>query len=164
MAAYFRDQGLGTAIAATAISLNAIFTGIGALAWGWAVERVPVRYVFAGVALSMMAAAAMLVLADTPGTGLASASLFGISVGGILVLPPVAYANYFGRANLGAIRGATEPLITLGQAAGAVLSGAIFESSGTYRLAFLIFVALAAITMVGLLWATPPHRRRPPGL
>jgi MFS family permease len=161
LAAYLRDQGLGTVIAASAISLNAIFTGIGALAWGWAVERYPVRYVFACVALCMAVAAGMLFFADTTGKALASAALFGLSLGGILVVPPVAYANYFGRASLGAIRGTTEPFISLGQAAGAVLSGAIFDVTGTYRIAFLSFVTLAAITMAILLWATPPVRRGP---
>ena len=57
--AYFLDQGLGVGISAASLSLNAVFTGVGSLFWGWLVDRVPVRYTYAGVAL-MMAVALML--------------------------------------------------------------------------------------------------------
>ena len=52
-AAYFRDQGLGAAIAATSISLNAIFLGLGSVVWGWLLDKVPARTALAGVALMM---------------------------------------------------------------------------------------------------------------
>ena len=38
--------------------------------------------------------------------GAVAAALFGFGIGGMLTLLPIAWADYFGRANYGAIRGA----------------------------------------------------------
>ena len=154
--AYFIDQGLGVAISTVSISLNAVFTGVGSIAWGWLVERVPVRYTYAGVALLMTAALALFTIADTPVEALVAASMFGGAVGGILVVPVVAYADYFGRRSLGAIRGVTEPFVSLGQAIGAVFSGLIFDFTGSYHYAFAILAGLGFATMFLLLLAKPP--------
>ncbi len=160
-AAYFRDQGLSAAVAASAISLNAVFAGMGSLVWGWTCERAPVRFVFASVAIVMASASALFVIADTPVEALLFASLFGFGVGGILVLPSVAFADYFGRRSLGTIRGVTEPFVSLGQAIGAVLSGAIFDMTGSYHIAFFTFAVLAALTAGLLMLARPPIRAMP---
>ena len=156
--AYFRDQGMGAAVAGLAISFNAAFTGIGSIAWGWLVERVPVRYGLAGVALFMATASALFITADSTWEALAYSALFGFGIGGILAIPPVAYANYFGRRSLGTIRGVTEPFTSFGQAIGALLAGAIFDITGSYSNAFITFAILGVITMLFLLMAKPPRR------
>ena len=91
--AYFIDQELGVAISALSISFNAAFTGIGSLIWGWLVERVSVRYCYAAVAVVMVVALFLFPSVNTVWQALLVASLFGVSVGGILVVPAVAYAN-----------------------------------------------------------------------
>ena len=116
------------------------------------------RYVFAAVALVMAAASALFLKVDSSAEALAIASLFGFGVGGIIVLPPVAFADYFGRPSLGAIRGVTEPFVSLGQAIGAVFSGVIFDVTESYGAAFLTFAALSALTILVLLAARPPVR------
>jgi len=63
--AYFLDQGLGVGVSAASLSLNAVATGVGSLFWGWLVDRVPVRYGYAGVALTMAVALSLFPLADT---------------------------------------------------------------------------------------------------
>ena len=75
------------------------------------------------------------------------ASLFGTALGGMLVVPSVAMADYFGRASLGTIRGFTEPFVSFSQAIGALLSGIIFDITGSYDYAFytLSIVAMVAI-------------------
>ena len=155
--AYVRDQGLAASIAASAIICNAIFTGLGSLAWGWGAEKAPVRYVFAAVALVMAITIALLVTANTTAEILIYSSCFGFGIGGILVVPPVAFADYFGRSSLGAIRGVTEPFTSLGQAIGAVVSGAVFDVTGSYHLAFMIFAVLSGLTIILLLLARPPR-------
>jgi len=155
--AYFIDQGLGIAISTVSISLNAVFTGVGSIAWGWLVERVPVQYTYSAVALLMTAALALFTIADTPVEALVAASMFGVSVGGILVVPVVAYADYYGRRSLAAIRGVTEPFVSLGQAIGAVFSGLIFDSTGSYHYAFASLAVLGFATMNVLLVAKPPR-------
>jgi sugar phosphate permease len=160
-AAYFRDRGLSAGVAAAGLSLNAIFAGIGGVFWGWLSERVPVRYAFAAVALVMAVSSALFLSVSSSGEALAVAALFGFSLGGVVVLPSVAFADYFGRSSLGTIRGVTEPFASLGQAVGAVLSGAIYDITGSYHAAFLTFATLSALTILTLLIAKPPTRSQP---
>ena len=157
IAAYFRDQDLSAAVAASALSLNAVFTGVGSIMWGRIIEKVPVRFVFAAVALVMAIASVMFITADTAVEALLYSCLFGLSIGGILVVPPVAFADYFGRRSLGAIRGVTEPFASLGQAFGVLLSGVVFDATGSYQIAFFTFASFGAATVVIMLLAKPPR-------
>ena len=155
--AYFVDQGLSKATADIAIILSAVGAAFGALAWGWMSEKIPVRYVFAVVALLMAISIALFAAVDTAAEAYGYAFLFGAAVGGIIVVPPIAYADYFGRQSLGAIRGVTEPFVALGQAIGSVLSGAVYDITGTYQGAFLAYAALGAAVILLLLLAKPPQ-------
>lgn len=156
--AYFLDQGLGVGVSAATLSLNAVFTGVGSLFWGWLVDRVPVRYTYAGVAFMMAVALVLFPLANTTVEALIVASIFGAAVGGILVVPVVAYADYFGRRSLSAIRGVTEPFVSLGQAIGALFSGIIYDLTGSYKDAFLVLAILGFATIAMLLLTRPPKR------
>ena len=158
LAAYLRDQGLNAAFAGVGISLNAAFLGLGSLFWGWMTERFPPRYVLAGVAISVGVASALFIIAGSTVEILVYAVLFGFGVGGLLSVPPVGYADYFGRRSLGAIRGVTEPLTTFGQAIGAVASGVIYDFTDSYRLAFMAFAVMGGLATVLVLFARPPRR------
>ena len=159
--AYFVDQGLSKATADVAIILSAVGAAFGTLAWGWMSEKMPVRYVFAAVALLMAISIALFTTVDTAAEAYGYAFLFGAAVGGIIVVPPVAYADYFGRQSLGAIRGVTEPFVALGQAIGSVLSGVVFDATGTYQSAFLAYSVLGISVMLLLLLAKPPSAKPP---
>ncbi len=157
--AFFRDQGLDAGIAALAVSVNAMSTGAASLVWGWLADRAPVRYVFAAVAVLMTAGVALVANADTVVEALVYSSMLGASIGGILVVPPVAFANYFGRSSIGVIRGVTEPFASGGQALAVLFSGIIFDWRGSYHAAYLTFAVLGAVTALILLFTRPPRRR-----
>ena len=157
-AAYLRDLGLGQTTATLGITLNAAFLGIGGLAWGWIAERAPARFVMAAVAATMALGAALFATVDNSAQALIYSALFGFGLGGMLSVPPVAYADYFGRRSLGVIRGVTEPFSTLGQAVGAALMGLVFDVGGDYAPAFVGFAAIGALTALAVLVAKPPKK------
>ena len=149
-AAFFQDQGLSTLTAGIGISLNAIFLGISSLFWGRIVERVPARFVMAAIALNLAIGAFLFTLTDTAAEALIFSAFFGFGLGGMLVVPPVAYADYFGRPALGTIRGITEPFTTLGQAVGVMIPGLIFDFVGASYLPFFVgagFVGVVAAVL-----------------
>ena len=158
-AAFFQDQGLGAVTAGVSISLNAIFLGISSLVWGRIVERVPARFVMAAVALNLAIGAFLFTLTDSTVEALAFSALFGFGLGGMLVVPPVAYAVYFGRSSLGTIRGITEPFTTLGMAVGVMIPGLIFDFvGGASYLPFFYGAGIVGIlAMVASLFATKPN-------
>lgn len=153
-----RSKGIDLALSQLSIVVNAAGTGIGSLLWGRVVEKMRVSYTYAIVALVMALACGIFVVADTVLLTYLAAGLFGVAVAGILVVPPVAYANFFGRQSLGTIRGVTEPFTSLGQAIGAVASGLVFHiTDGSYVIAFIIYTALGVLTAAALLLARPPR-------
>ena len=176
-AAFFRDQGLGALIAGVGISFNAIFLGVGSIVWGRIVEKVPVRFVMAAVALVMAIASFLFTTTNTAAEALAYSALFGFGLGGMLTLPPVAYADYYGRRSLGTIRGITEPFTTFGQTVGVMIPGIVFDgimipgvvfdfipsiifdfiSSGSYMPFFFAAGSVGILTALISLFATQPR-------
>ena len=161
LAAYLRDQGLGVALAGVGLSLNAVFMGAGSLCWGWLVEKFPDRYVLAGVAAAVGGSVALFLTVNSVAEALIYSGLFGFAVGGMLSVPPVAYANYYGRRSLGAIRGVTEPFTTLEQAVGAVVAGLVYDFTQSYQMALVAFAILGGLTTVFVLFARPPGQPPP---
>ena len=82
------------------------------------------------------------------------AFIFGIALGGLLVLPPVVLADIFGKENIGAIRGYSEPFVSAGQAFGGITAALIYDFSGSYQLTFPIFTVVAIIAAI-LIIASP---------
>ena len=158
-----RSRGIELSLAQLSIVVNAAGTGLGSILWGRVVELLRVSHTYAIVALVMALALGLFVIADTVLLGFVAAGLFGIAVAGILVVPPVAYANFFGRQSLGTIRGVTEPFTSLGQAIGAVSSGLVFQiADGSYTWAFVAYAIMGVGTAAALLLARPPaHPERP---
>ena len=158
-AAFFQDQGLGAVIAGFGISFNAIFLGVGSVVWGVVVEKVPVRFVMAAVALVMAAASFLFTTTNTAVEALAYSAIFGFGLGGMLTVPPVAYADYYGRRSLGTIRGITEPFTTFGQAVGVMIPGIVFDyiSSESYMPFFYAAGSVGILTAIISLFATQPH-------
>ena len=157
-AAFLRDQGIGASAAAGALSVMAAGTAVGSLLWGNLLDRLPERVVYAAVAVWLGSVSLLFLLVDSVSVAYAVAALFGIGLGGLLVVPPVAIAAYFGRKSLGAIRGATEPFVSGGQAIGAVGAGLIFDFTGSYTATFPTFTAVAAVAALLILATRRPEQ------
>ena len=151
-----RSRGIDLSLSQLSIVVNAAGTALGSLLWGRLIEKVRVSYTYATIALIMAVACGLFIVADTVAVAFFAAGLFGVAVAGILVVPAVAYANFFGRQSLGTIRGVTEPFTSLGQAIGAVASGLVYQFAGGYGIAFVIYAVLGGITALALLLARPP--------
>ena len=104
-AANLIEQGITPTMAASTVSLFSLMSGVASAACGFMPRSLPIRYPMAlgGVFLTI-GCLAMIGIAS-PLQGMVAAALFGIGIGGMLTLLPIAWADYFGRANYGAIRG-----------------------------------------------------------
>lgn len=155
-AALITDKGLAPWVAIMGVSCNAIFTGIGSIIWGRILEFMPAKYAYSLDAIMLGLVLGLFTLIQGPISVFVLSSLFGFAIAGILCIPPVTYANYFGRNNLGKIRGITEPFISLGQAIGALTSGIIFDLYHSYDVALLSYCVLGLIAGVSFLIIKKP--------
>ena len=155
---YVTDLGHPPLVAATVMSVIASMQLFSPLAWGFFAEHVDVRiaamlrFVIQGIGLGL----AML----TPSLFCLYAGffLYGIGLGGNMVLPEVLWANYFGRRSLGKVRGLGLLISQVMAAAGPPFFGFLFDITNGYGLSFAIF-GCALITSAFLsLMLKPPTK------
>jgi MFS transporter, OFA family, oxalate/formate antiporter len=155
-APYLIERGINPATAAMIVGTFSFVSGVSSLAFGTVARAIPMRF---GLSLAgALECAAMLAMLriGTAADGYLAAAIFGASVGGLMTLLPIAWADYFGRRSYGAIRGVALTAQVLGQACGPVLSGALRDHTGSYVRSLQSFAVLAALSALTALWARPP--------
>lgn len=158
--AHYIDAGAAPGAAALVATSFALGQIPGGMVWSVAGRRLPVRAMMAASALWVAGGVLGIGLSDTLGWGIGAGFLFGAGVGGLHTLLRLAWADYYGRLHLGAIRGLTLPAQIGGQAIGPVVSGFMFDAGGGYRTPFLLLGAAAGLTALLALAAVPPRRGR----
>ena len=84
-------------------------------------------------------------------------TLFGLGIGALLTLLPIVWADYFGRASYGAIRGTALSMQVIAQACGPVIAGALRDGYGDYTRSLALFGTLAGIGALVVLAARRPQ-------
>ena len=157
-APHYINCGLSLGVAATAVSTFSVMSAVGALVFGHLEARFSVRRSLAVAAALMAIGAASMILVTNSWDAYLSAFVFGAGIGGLIALFPVAWANCFGRENLGTIRGVTLPVQTLAQATGPLLSGALFDFSGSYIISLSLFCASSCVASILALFVVRPSK------
>ena len=152
------ERGLDATTAALIVGGFSFMSGVGTFACGFLPRWLPIRFLLAAVALLIALGVFLLMQVASTAQGYFAVALFGLGIGGILTLLPLAWADYFGRVNYGAIRGLALSAQVLAQAAGPLISGILRDLTGTYRPAFACFVALSLLGMFMALAARVPNR------
>lgn len=150
--------GLSPATAAVMASTFALSQVAGGFLWSNLARSLPLRYLLGLAGLSVGLGAIGTGASSTLAWGMAAAAVFGIGMGGMHLLLRLAWADYYGRENLGSIRGLTLPIQISGQAVGPVISGFMFDVWGTYQVPFFIFGAGACLAAFMVLSAKPPRK------
>ena len=158
---HYIQQGLPGTASALTISTFALCQVPGGLLWATLVRWVPVRFLLAAAGLCVGAGAFGASVAGSLSGGLAAAAASGVGVGGLHVLLRLAWADYYGRRHLGSIRGLTLPVQLIGQAAGPILAGFLYDATGDYKIPFTIFAIAAFLGAIMVVNAKPPVKPAP---
>ena len=158
VAAFFLDRGLSLTAAANAITINAAVNAFASLMWGAIIERTTVRVAMTGLMLLSAACSLSLLSVTSEGSAFGVAALLGLVAAGGNVIPPVAFASYFGRRSIGSIRGISETGVQVGQMIGALFSGLMYDLSGSYAAAFITFAILGLVGALVVNSSRPPIR------
>ena len=154
--AFYQDRGLGLTGIATAITINGIVSGLGSLVWGAIIERTPIRWAMAFLMILSTVSTLLLFTVHTLLGAFFVSAVIGVVAAGGNVIPPVAYASYFGRRSIGSIRGIGETGVQIGQTIGPLLSGLAFDLNGSYQVAFLTFAIMALVGAGVVSLSKPP--------
>lgn len=154
--AYVSDLGHSPVVAATVMSVIASMQLASPLGWGLMAERTNIRIATmckfiiqaAGLALAIATADILPLYAGF--------LLYGIGLGGGMVLSEILWANYFGRQSLGKVRGMGLLLTHVLSALGPPFFGFLFDLTQGYGLSIIIFVAALLTSAFLSLLLHPP--------
>lgn len=162
-AGMWTDGGLSGAVIATAFALDSLAFGFGAVGTGYLIGRVPSRFIAAGAALLQAATIAVIVAWINAPVAILVAMLFGIGGGSAVTLQTVLWAEYYGRASLGSIRGIVFPATMIGFGLGPPAIGILYGATGqSYVLGFAISVGALIVSAFLLIWARRPQKEPEP--
>jgi MFS transporter, OFA family, oxalate/formate antiporter len=156
-AANLIEHGVAPAAAATIVSLFSLMSGVASAACGVLPRWLPVKYPLAVTGVALTAGTISMIGISSASQGAVAAALFGCGIGGILTLLPIAWADYFGRANYGAIRGLVLSAQVLAQASGPLLSGVLRDWTGSYQRSLQCFAVLSFLSILAALAARRPR-------
>ncbi len=144
---HLEQDGFSTGAAATAVSLVAFFAMSSKIIFGRLSEKITALYAY--VIIIALQIVGLVVLVYTPNQPVAWIALvtFGLGMGGVGALGPLAIAETFGLRNLGSIMGLMSFAVILPTVIGPVMSGRVFDSTGMYDAAFLTTAALLTFSM-----------------
>jgi sugar phosphate permease len=161
-APYLIERGIDPTTAAMIVSTFSLMSAAASVCCGVLPRRLPIRYPLAFAGMTMALGTAAMLGVGSAAQGYLAGAIFGFGIGALLTLLPIAWADYFGRAHFGAIRGIALSAQVLAQAAGPLLSGALRDWSGDYRLSLECFAVLAAASTLSVLLARQPRLREAP--
>lgn len=157
----FLDRGLDATLVSYATAFDAVCAGASTFAFGMLVSRVPARFL-GGLGFSFLAAASVLTIyADNVPIMALSMAIFGLGIGGMMFLNNFIWADYFGRENVGAIRGVVNPINLVVGGLGAPVAGYIYDFTGTYEAAWWVGVALMTFGAILTVMTGPPRLSKP---
>ncbi|MBW2286332.1 MAG: MFS transporter [Deltaproteobacteria bacterium] len=152
---YASDLGIANRQAAWIVSAAAGAGALGKPVFGHMIDRFDARITvcisFGGQLLGLL----LLMRGGGFESVLAAAMVFGFSMGGVVPIHGAVTATAFGRLSFGKAMGLLRPVQIPIHMLGVPLAGWIFDSTGSYRIAFQIFagfyvVAIAAAAMLRL--------------
>jgi sugar phosphate permease len=151
------DAGIPLEKAAFSIGLLTFVSIIGRLSFGYLGDYVNKRYLF--MVAYTFTGMGLLVLMNVKTMGMVYVFifLFGVGFGGTVPLMPAIRAEYFGIAALGKIQGFMNPVMMFAGAVGPIFAGYVFDTTGSYRLSFMV-TGLLTFCAVGVMFFVRPSR------
>lgn len=156
---YVSDLGYSDLVAATVMSVIAFTQLASPLVWGLIAERMDVRRTTMTKFLIQAGGLILTIVSRDLSLLYVGFFLYGIGLGGNMVLPDVMWARFFGRISLGRIRGLGYLLTHVMGAMGPPFFGFLFDYLGNYTLSFTIFACTLVLSgFLSLLIVAPEQR------
>ena len=155
LGAYVSDLGMTQGFAAQLIAVTAISMIVGKFLFGSLGDRMDHRHLY--WLMFMFMSAALLMYMGDPGRSelFVAAALQGMATGGVLPMMGIVYASRFGTLSFGRVVGLVNLFLMTGSF-GSILSGWIFDVTGSYDMAFKSFLVCIIPAAIAIYWLPPP--------
>ncbi len=144
------DMGHDLSLASLVMSLCAGLGVAGKLSFGWLGDKLPVRRIMLLIIVVQFAGQMIMFQSEALAWFALGAALFGYGVGGVVPMQGNVVGKTFGSERFGAVLGLMRPAMFPIQILGVPFAGWIFDTTGSYALAFqslFVLYALAALAI-----------------
>lgn len=152
----FSLQGLDAQTAARAFSVSAVVMVITMPVFGYLLDRLPTRPMFASALLIMSAALVALAWVEDIASMILFSVVFGLANAGLQSHYSFMWPRYFGRRYLGSIQGAAQTIGVVGASVGPLPLGLAFDLFGSYTGTLYLLAALPVACAFMLLFLKAP--------
>lgn len=156
LAALLSDAGYSASRAASVLGISIGITMVGRVLFGLLTDRFAIRWIFATVVALPAVAAFLLMSIDSTPILVLFCICFGLGLGGIAVISPLAVGACFGLRAFSKIVGAIFVSATLGASAGPVITGKLYDINGDYRVALMVLIVAGCIGVVSAIFVVRP--------
>lgn len=156
---FFVSRGLTTEIAAVVVSSSTAVVGLLRIPFGFAIDRISsVRSVMLLLLVTQSLSLGILLVSVDPIFLWAFVLLWGFTGGGMPLMESALIVRAFGDKNYGAILGTEGLVSTVGTVLGPVLTGMVFDITGSYSSALLASLAVSLVAFGAFVAFRPPVR------
>jgi MFS family permease len=161
MVPHASDVGIPLYRAAIVASVAAGAGAVGKPIFGNVIDRIDPRFAIGASFTGQLLGLLLFMQGNSFEVLLAGAVVFGFSMGGVVPLHGAVTARAFGRLSFGKAMGLLRPVQIPFHMIGVPLAGWIFDTTGSYALAFRIFAAFYMVAIVLICWLNldDPARR-----
>ena len=154
---YLTDVGVSSEAAVISLSLSPLISMPVSIAAGLAAERVPVQRLMAVSYYFMAVSIVLFLFTDNALLSYAFGLLFGTATGILFTVMNIIWADYFGRASIGGIRGMVSPVHMFSNSMGPLAAAWSHDLTGSYLLVFTLSAVLSAVGGTLVLLARRPR-------
>lgn len=154
--AFYTDIGFSLQAAGFFVALNNTFALISKVPWGLVAEHVPVRYCLMANYIARIIAMVNLLVWTSPLRPLIYCFISGFGSHAFGSLQAQIWADYYGRAFVGSIRGILTPFSLFSSLGGPIMAAFVYDTLGSYDAALWTFVATLSLAVIAIYMATPP--------
>ncbi len=161
---HLQDIGFPLSQASSALTGLGIGSAIGKFVFGWLCDKIHAKYACA-ISLFLLGMGTFMLLGIDAQSSMAFiwcyAIIYGLGNGGWLPTMSMLVNINFGLASYGAILGMVNMVQSTGCAIGPLFAGYMFDTLGTYRLPFTVFLASYIPGIIAILVTRRPRQYRP---
>lgn len=156
---YFEESGFTPALAASVMSIAALFSSGGRLISGYLSDRHQPRLIYiTGFAFWLIAIFSLITTPVIPSLAYVYAAAYGLGFGFTYIVLPNLVVNYYGNKNFPKINGYLMMVVMPVSSLAAIIIGVIRDTAGSYNYAWYFAFAFLAVASVAAMFAVPPKK------
>lgn len=145
------DRGYSLVAASAIASATAVFGILGKLIYGVLVDRWDVRHALWLAIAFQFGGQIIMLFTDGYYPFLLGACFFGFGMGGVVPMQGAVVGAAFGRESFGRVLGAMRPPMAVIHLTGVPFAGWVYDTTGSYELAFQTFIGLYVLAAIVVL-------------